>query len=74
LTRMKELLSDTDLPLDKIAEMTGFNYVESMCHRFKGLTGQTPGEYRKAMRVRTVHGLRSPSAPGTGGEGGERLG
>ena len=51
LRRVKELLSTTGFPLEKIAQLAGFNYVESMCCLFKRSTGQTPGEYRKATRA-----------------------
>ena len=51
LGRVKELLTGTDYPLDKIAGMTGFNYVESLCYTFKKAIGQTPGEYRKQLQV-----------------------
>ena len=51
LVRIKELLTGTDYTLDKIAEMTGFNYVESLCYTFKKATGQTPSEYRKTLTV-----------------------
>ena len=47
LERVKELLSTTDLPLARIAELTGFNYVEYMCDLFKRTTGQTPGQFRQ---------------------------
>jgi LacI family transcriptional regulator len=47
LGRIKELLRTTDFPLVKIAELTGFEYVESMHYFFKENTGQTPGQYRK---------------------------
>ena len=46
LDRVKYLLSMTDYPLARIAQLTGFAYVESMCYRFKHSTGQTPGQYR----------------------------
>ena len=46
LERVKQLLSMTDYPLTKIAQLTGFSYVESMCYCFKRTLGQTPGQYR----------------------------
>jgi len=45
--RVKELLATTDFTLDKIAELTGFDYTQSMCDLFKRMTGRTPGQYRK---------------------------
>ncbi len=46
LERVKHLLSMTDYPLTKVAELAGFSYVESMCYCFKRTFGQTPGQYR----------------------------
>ncbi|MDD4270108.1 MAG: XylR family transcriptional regulator [Pirellulaceae bacterium] len=46
LDRVKQLLAMTDYPLAKIAQISGFDYVESMCTCFKRTTGQTPGQYR----------------------------
>jgi len=50
LDRLKSLLSMTEYPLARIAQLTGFTYVESMCYRFKHSTGQTPGQYRDLQR------------------------
>ncbi|MEA1951199.1 MAG: XylR family transcriptional regulator [Planctomycetota bacterium] len=47
LDRVKQLLAVTDYPLAKIAELSGFRYVEGMCHLFRNTFGQTPGQYRK---------------------------
>lgn len=46
LERVRYLLSMTDYPLARIAQLTGFAYVEAMCYCFKRTTGQTPGQYR----------------------------
>jgi len=51
LRRVKELLTSTEFSLEKIAELAGFNYVESMCYLFKRSTGQTPGEYRESVNA-----------------------
>jgi len=37
--------------LEMVAAMIGFNYVESMCHRFKKATGLTPRQYRQELQV-----------------------
>jgi LacI family transcriptional regulator len=50
LEHVKRLLSMTDYPLAKIAQLTGFCYVESMCSLFKKTTGRTPGRYRREVR------------------------
>ena len=47
LERVKQLLAVTDYPLAKIAELSGFRYVEGMCHLFRNTFAQTPGQYRK---------------------------
>jgi LacI family transcriptional regulator len=47
LGRIKELLRTTDLTLPKIADLTGFQYVETLHYFFKKNTGQTPGQYRR---------------------------
>jgi LacI family transcriptional regulator len=47
LQRVMQLLSTTRLPLAKIAQMTGFLHIESMCRLFKQKTDVTPGRYRK---------------------------
>ncbi len=51
LDRVKHLLAMTDYPLARIAELAGFEYMESMCECFKRVTGQTPGEYRQGGKA-----------------------
>lgn len=46
VARIRQLLIETDFPLKKIAELTGFEHVEYMCVLFKRLTGMTPGGCR----------------------------
>ena len=47
LAKIKQLLLETDFPLKKIAELTGFEHIEYMCVVFKRFTGKSPGAYRK---------------------------
>jgi LacI family transcriptional regulator len=47
VARIRQLLFETDFPLKKIAELTGFEHVEYMCVVFKRLTGDSPGLYRR---------------------------
>jgi len=54
VTRIKQLLFETDFPLKKIAELTGFEHVEYMCVLFKRLTGESPGSYRKKVQGEAV--------------------
>jgi LacI family transcriptional regulator len=48
--RIQQLLSETDLPLSDIAEMTGFKHVEYMSVVFKKKTAQPPSVYRSKSR------------------------
>ena len=47
LKRVKQLLVDTDLPLAKISELSGFKHHEHMCTVFKREVGDSPGAYRR---------------------------
>ena len=48
VARVKKLLAETDLNLDKIASLTGFLHPEYMSVLFKRMVGITPGAYREA--------------------------
>lgn len=54
VAKIRQLLLETDFPLKRIAELTGFEHVEYMCVVFKRLTGDSPGVYRKKMQGRPV--------------------
>jgi LacI family transcriptional regulator len=45
--RVKALLAETTLPIETIAERTGFKYPEYMSSILKQRTGWTPARYRK---------------------------
>jgi LacI family transcriptional regulator len=47
LKRVKQLLVDTDLPLARISELSGFKHHEHMCTVFKREVGESPGVYRR---------------------------
>jgi LacI family transcriptional regulator len=47
IERIRRLLVETDYPLKKIAELTGFDHVEYMSVVFKRITRMTPGEFRR---------------------------
>jgi LacI family transcriptional regulator len=47
MSRVKELLVETSLSLEKIAERTGFAYPEYMSIIFRQRTGWTPARYRR---------------------------
>ncbi|HVW02320.1 MAG TPA: DNA-binding transcriptional regulator [Planctomycetaceae bacterium] len=51
MKRVKQLLAETDLPLERIASLAGFEHPEYMSVVFKRETGQTPGQYRRATQV-----------------------
>jgi LacI family transcriptional regulator len=57
LERIKQLLVETDLTLERIAELVGFEHPEYMSVLFKRETGQTPGRYRNQFK-------KEPSALG----------
>jgi LacI family transcriptional regulator len=51
LRRVMQLLSESELSLESIANLTGFEYPEYLSVVFKRTTGQTPREYRRATLV-----------------------
>ncbi len=50
LKRIRQLLAETDLPLEQIGPLAGFKHAEHMCVVFKREVGQTPGAYRRRSR------------------------
>jgi LacI family transcriptional regulator len=46
LNRVKALLADTELPLDKIAALAGFEHVEYLSTVFRQKVGMPPSKYR----------------------------
>jgi LacI family transcriptional regulator len=50
IKRIRQLLAETDLPLERIGPLAGFKHVEHMCVVFKREVGQTPGSYRRQSR------------------------
>ncbi|AOS43559.1 Xylose operon regulatory protein [Lacunisphaera limnophila] len=51
VAKIKQLLMETDYPLKRIADMTGFEHVEYMSVVFKRLTGDSPGGFRKRTQI-----------------------
>ena len=49
VSRIKQLLTETDFTLERISELSGFEHPEYMSVVFKRLVGQPPGQYRKQM-------------------------
>jgi LacI family transcriptional regulator len=56
IERIQRLLGETDYPLKKIAELTGFEHEEYMSVVFKRITKLTPGEFRRRHPVRAARG------------------
>jgi LacI family transcriptional regulator len=54
VAKIRQLLIETDFPLKRIAELTGFEYVEYMCVLFKRLTGDSPGNYRRKTQSKVA--------------------
>jgi LacI family transcriptional regulator len=50
IEQVRQLTAATDLPLSRVAAMTGFRYLQQMIAAFRRYTGQTPGEYRIRCR------------------------
>jgi len=50
LARVRQLLQDTDLAIDSIAELCGFKHPEYLIVFFKRETGVSPGRYRRGLR------------------------
>jgi len=60
MTKAKDLLQETDLPIIEIAGDVGFQDVSHFCNTFKRLTGMTPSRYR------TLHtAINFPIPPST---------
>ena len=55
VSKIKQLLSETDFPLKKVAVMVGFEHVEYMSVVFKRLVGNSPGVYRRNTQVNRRH-------------------
>ncbi len=51
IKRVKQLLLETDLPLEAISHLAGFKHVEYMSVVFKRETAQTPGRFRRESQV-----------------------
>lgn len=51
LKRVKQLLAETDLSLERIADLAGYQHPEYLSVVFKRETGQTPGQFRRCMQT-----------------------
>jgi len=50
VTRASLLLTNTDMPVDRIAEALGYTDSYFFCRQFKSRTGLSPGQFRKRER------------------------
>jgi LacI family transcriptional regulator len=50
LERVKQLLTQTDLPLEEVADRAGFAHVEYLSVAFKRETGMPPSKFRATNR------------------------
>lgn len=50
LDRAKQLLLETDLSIDRIAEAAGFSATKRMTHAFRQLEGMLPHQYRRRQK------------------------
>jgi LacI family transcriptional regulator len=51
LKRVRQLLAETDLKMDRIAELAGFEYPQYLNTVFKRELGLTPGQFRREARA-----------------------
>lgn len=63
VSRIKQLLTETDFTLERISELSGFEHPEYMSVVFKRLVGQTPGQYRKQMQSISKNSFASEPVP-----------
>ena len=52
IARVKQLLTETDLPLAAIAQRAGFSYMEYLSNTFRRQTGWTPSAFRREFARR----------------------
>ena len=57
--RVKQLLVETDLTLERIAQLTGFDHPEYLSVLFRREVGETPGHYRTRLQPGQKHILSS---------------
>lgn len=50
IDRVKTLLLETNLPMERVADESGFNYAAHMTHAFRKATGDTPSAYRRTHK------------------------
>ncbi|MFH5806364.1 substrate-binding domain-containing protein, partial [Alienimonas sp. DA493] len=51
VARVRQLLAETDLPLERLAPLAGYEYKEMLSSVYKRETGETPGGYRRRVKA-----------------------
>jgi LacI family transcriptional regulator len=54
IARVKQLLIETDLTLEQLAPLAGYDYKEHLSVVFKRETGETPGQFRRQIQDNTT--------------------
>jgi LacI family transcriptional regulator len=62
LQRARQLLAETELPLQVVAERSGFHYAENMSTTFRKRTGVTPALFRAQQRGHDRGPAREPGS------------
>jgi LacI family transcriptional regulator len=53
MKRVRQLLAETDLPLERIAPLVGFSQASYLSHAFKRDVGESPRDYRRRAQAGT---------------------
>ncbi|MEG1297277.1 MAG: AraC family transcriptional regulator, partial [Niameybacter sp.] len=51
IEKAKEIMEFTHCNIQEVSDQIGYNNVSSFSRRFKQVTGQTPGEFKKALKL-----------------------
>ncbi|WP_444545296.1 GlxA family transcriptional regulator [Streptomyces candidus] len=73
LGRAQSLLESTDLPIEKIGELSGLGTANNLRHHFLKQIGVSPSNYRRAFPRTTPWSASSPLESQPGGEGRQRM-
>ncbi|MEV6681962.1 GlxA family transcriptional regulator [Streptomyces erythrochromogenes] len=63
ITRARELLESTDLPIGEVAQRCGFLHAETFLRAFGREMGLTPGAYRQRFQILSPAGLLAGAGP-----------
>ncbi len=65
IQRTKDYLTETDLPIEKISELFGYQDIKYLNTSFKNTVGMTPAAYREAHKKATILNTLSDSTDNT---------